>query len=379
MIFFYKNKKDLPLENYGYLPLVPMIKTLDSESVLEVLKPVQDPELQKSLVALNMIRNVKVDGGNVGFTLVLTTPACPLREFIREDCEKAVRTLLGVESVEIEITAETPQQKALPDRTGIDGVKNILAVTSGKGGVGKSTVAINLAVALAKTGATVGLIDADIYGPNAPIMMGLSEANVTVRDEDGQQVLEPAFNHGVKMVSMGFLIDRDQPVVWRGPMLNGVIRQFLYQVQWGELDYMVVDMPPGTGDAQLTLAQAVPLAGAVIVTTPQDVAVSDARRGLKMFEQLNVPILGLVENMSYFIPPDMPDKQYAIFGDGGGEKAAAELGVDLIGQVPMEMPVREGGDRGLPIVLAAPDSASAIALMDIAKKTAAKISVAALT
>ena len=379
MIFFYKNKKDLPLENYGYLPLVPMIKTLDSESVLEVLKPVQDPELQKSLVALNMIRNVKVDGGNVGFTLVLTTPACPLREFIREDCEKAVRTLPGVESVEIEITAETPQQKALPDRTGIDGVKNILAVTSGKGGVGKSTVAINLAVALAKTGATVGLIDADIYGPNAPIMMGLSEANVTVRDEDGQQVLEPAFNHGVKMVSMGFLIDRDQPVVWRGPMLNGVIRQFLYKVQWGELDYMVVEMTPGTGDAQLTLAQAVPLAGAVIVTTPQDVAVSDARRGLKMFEQLNVPILGLVENMSYFIPPDMPDKQYAIFGDGGGEKAAAELGVDLIGQVPMEMPVREGGDRGLPIVLAAPDSASAIALMDIAKKTAAKISVAALT
>jgi len=356
-----------------------MLKTLDSESVLAVLEPVQDPELQKSLVALNMIRNVKVKGGNVSFTLVLTTPACPLREFIREDCEKAVRTLPGVENVEIEITAETPQQKALPDRTGIDGVKNILAVTSGKGGVGKSTVAINLAVALAKTGATVGLIDADIYGPNAPIMMGLSEANVTVRDENGEQVLEPAFNHGVKMVSMGFLIDRDQPVVWRGPMLNGVIRQFLYQVQWGELDYMVVDMPPGTGDAQLTLAQAVPLAGAVIVTTPQDVAVSDARRGLKMFEQLNVPILGLVENMSYFIPPDAPDKQYAIFGNGGGEKAAAELGVDLIGKVPMEMPVREGGDLGLPIVLAAPDSASAIALMEIAQKTAAKISVAALT
>ena len=356
-----------------------MIKTLDSESVLEVLKPVQDPELQKSLVALNMIRNVKVEGGNVSFALVLTTPACPLREFIKEDCEKAVRTLPGVEQVEIEITAETPQQKALPDRTGIDGVKNILAVTSGKGGVGKSTVAINLAVALAKTGATVGLIDADIYGPNAPIMMGLSEANVTVRDEDGSQVLEPAFNHGVKMVSMGFLIDRDQPVVWRGPMLNGVIRQFLYQVQWGELDYMVVDMPPGTGDAQLTLAQAVPLAGAVIVTTPQDVAISDARRGLKMFEQLNVPILGLVENMSYFIPPDAPDKQYAIFGTDGGEKAATELGVELIGKVPMEMPVREGGDRGLPIVLAAPESASAKALMTVAQKTAAKISVAALT
>ncbi|KPQ35372.1 MAG: ATP-binding protein involved in chromosome partitioning [Phormidesmis priestleyi Ana] len=356
-----------------------MTQTLDAASVLEVLKPVQDPELQKSLVALNMIRNVRVEGGSVDFTLVLTTPACPLREFIKEDCEKAVRTLPGVERVGIEITAETPQQKALPDRTGIDGVKNIFAVTSGKGGVGKSTVAINIAVALAKTGAAVGLIDADIYGPNAPTMMGLAEANVTVRNDNGQDVLEPAFNHGVKMVSMGFLIDKDQPVVWRGPMLNGVIRQFLYQVQWGELDYLVVDMPPGTGDAQLTLAQAVPMAGAVIVTTPQAVALSDARRGLKMFEQLNVPILGLVENMSYFIPPDMPDKKYAIFGADGGEKAAEELGVELLGKVPLEMPVREGGDSGLPIVLAQPESASAMALMSIAKRTAAKISVAALT
>jgi ATP-binding protein involved in chromosome partitioning len=356
-----------------------MMTTLNPESVLEVLKPVQDPELQKSLVALNMIRNVQVDGGKVSFTLVLTTPACPLREFIVEDCEKAVRTLPGVEAVAVEVTAETPQQKALPDRTGIAGVKNILAVTSGKGGVGKSTVAINIAVALAKMGATVGLIDADIYGPNAPTMMGLSEANVTVRDEAGAQVLEPAFNHGVKMVSMGFLIEKDQPVVWRGPMLNGVIRQFLYQVQWGELDYMVVDMPPGTGDAQLTLAQAVPMAGAIIVTTPQAVALLDARRGLKMFEQLNVPILGLVENMSYFIPPDMPDKKYAIFGMDGGEKAAAELGVPLLGKVPLEMHVREGGDNGLPIVLSQPESASAMALMDIARQAAAKISVAALT
>ena len=356
-----------------------MLTTLDTESVLEVLKPVQDPELQKSLVELNMIRNVKVEGGNVSFTLVLTTPACPLREFIREDCEKAVRTLPGVESVDVEITAETPQQKPLPDRAGIEGVKNILAVTSGKGGVGKSTVAINLAVALAKTGAAVGLIDADIYGPNAPMMMGLSEANVTVQDEDGQQVLEPAFNHGVKMVSMGFLIDKDQPVVWRGPMLNGVIRQFLYQVQWGELDYLVVDMPPGTGDAQLTLAQAVPMAGAVIVTTPQTVALSDARRGLKMFEQLNVPILGMVENMSYFVPPDMPEKRYDIFGTDGGEQAAEELGVPLLGKVPLEMPVREGGDNGLPIVLGQPESASAKALMAIAQKTAARISVAALS
>ena len=283
-----------------------MSLTLSTDSVLEVLRPVQDPELQKSLVELNMIRNVTVEGGDVSFTLVLTTPACPLREFIVEDCEKAVKTLPGVNSVQVEVTAETPQQKSLPDRMGIDGVKNIIAVSSGKGGVGKSTVAVNLAVSLAQAGAAVGLIDADIYGPNAPTMMGLSAAEVRVRQGAGGQgeVLEPAFNHGVKMVSMGFLIDPDQPVIWRGPMLNGVIRQFLYQVQWGNLDYLVVDLPPGTGDAQLTLAQAVPMAGAVIVSTPQNVAVSDARRGLRMFQQLQVPVLGVVENMSYFIPPD---------------------------------------------------------------------------
>jgi ATP-binding protein involved in chromosome partitioning len=296
-----------------------------------------------------------------------------------EDCEKAVRTLPGVASVAIEVTAETPQQKPLPDRQGISGVKNILAVSSGKGGVGKSTVAVNLAVALAQAGAKVGLLDADIYGPNAPLMMGLSQANVLVQDGSQGQELEPAFNHGVKMVSMGFLIDSDQPVIWRGPMLNGIIRQFLYQVQWGDLDYLVVDMPPGTGDAQLTLAQAVPMAGVVIVTTPQSVALADARRGLKMFEQLAVPVLGMVENMSYFIPPDMPDKQYDLFGSGGGETMAQELGVPLLGCVPLEMPVREGGDRGIPIVVGHPESASAKALVAISQQVAARISVAALT
>ncbi|MEM6714941.1 MAG: Mrp/NBP35 family ATP-binding protein [Cyanobacteria bacterium P01_D01_bin.6] len=351
---------------------------LDVPSILQVLRPVQDPELQKSLVELNMIRNVAVNGGDVSFTLVLTTPACPLREFIVEDCEKAVRTLPGVTSVNVEVTAETPQQKSLPDRQGIDGVKNIIAVSSGKGGVGKSTVAVNLAVALAQAGARVGLIDADIYGPNAPTMLGLESANVVVQQGAEGEVLEPAFNHGVKMVSMGFLIDRDQPVIWRGPMLNGVIRQFLYQVTWGELDYLVVDLPPGTGDAQLTLAQAVPMAGAVIVTTPQKVALSDARRGLRMFQQLKVPVIGIVENMSYFIPPDMPEKQYDIFGSGGGVKAAKDLGVPLIGCVPLEMNVREGGDRGLPIVVQSPESASAKALVEIAKSVAGKVSMAAL-
>ncbi|BBD61708.1 hypothetical protein NIES2109_45410 [Nostoc sp. HK-01] len=356
-----------------------MYDVLDSRSVLEVLRPVQDPELRKSLVELNMIRNVNIDGGKVSFTLVLTTPACPLREFIVEDCEKAVKKLPGVTEVKVEVTAETPQQKNVPDRNGVPGIKNILAVSSGKGGVGKSTVAVNVAVALAQTGAKVGLLDADIYGPNDPTMLGLGDAQITVRSTDKGEVLEPAFNHGVKLVSMGFLIDKDQPVIWRGPMLNGVIRQFLYQVEWGELDYLIVDMPPGTGDAQLTLTQAVPMAGAVIVTTPQTVALLDARKGLRMFQQMNVPVLGIVENMSYFIPPDMPDKQYDIFGSGGGEKTATELGVPLLGCVPLEISTRVGGDNGVPIVVAEPDSASAKALKAIALTIAGKVSVAALT
>lgn len=356
------------------------MSTLDANSVLEVLRPVQDPELQKSLVELNMIRNVQVEDGQVRFTVVLTTPACPLREFIVDDCKRAVRSLPGVEQVDVEVTAETPQQKAsLPDRQGIDNVKNIIAISSGKGGVGKSTVAVNVAVALAKAGAKVGLIDADIYGPNAPIMLGLADAQVMVRQIDGKEILEPAFNHGVKLVSMGFLIDPDQPVIWRGPMLNGVIRQFLYQADWGDLDYLIVDMPPGTGDAQLTLAQAVPMAGAIIVSTPQNVALSDARRGLRMFQQMQVPVLGIVENMSYFIPPDMPDKQYDIFGSGGGEKTSNELGIPLLGCVPLELSLREGGDRGVPIVIHSPDSASAKALTEIAQQIAARVSVAALT
>ncbi|HAX84918.1 MAG TPA: sodium:proton antiporter [Cyanobacteria bacterium UBA11370] len=352
---------------------------LDANSVLDVLRPVEDPELRKSLVELNMIRNVKIDSGTVSFTLVLTTPACPLREFIVEDCQKAVKQLPGVEEVLVDVTAETPQQKSLPDRQGIDRVKNIVAISSGKGGVGKSTVAVNVAVALAQLGAKVGLIDADIYGPNAPTMLGLEDAQVMVKQGSQGEILEPAFNHGVKLVSMAFLIDPDQPVIWRGPMLNGVIRQFLYQVDWGDLDYLIVDMPPGTGDAQLTLTQAVPMAGAVIVTTPQNVALLDSRRGLKMFQQMGVSVLGIVENMSYFIPPDLPDLQYDLFGSGGGEKTSKELGIPLLGCIPLEISLRQGGDRGLPIVMAEPESASAKALVAIAKAIAAKVSVAALS
>ncbi len=352
---------------------------VDINTVLETLRPVQDPELQKSLVELNMIRNVTINEGKVSFTLVLTTPACPLREFIVEDCQKALKNLPGIVDVNVNVTAETPQQKPLPDRQSIPGVKNIIAISSGKGGVGKSTVAVNVAVSLAIQGAKVGLIDADIYGPNTPTMLGLSDAKLAVKQGPIGDILEPAFNYGIKLVSMGFLIDRDQPVIWRGPMLNGVIRQFLYQVDWGEIDYLIVDMPPGTGDAQLSLAQAVPMAGAVIVTTPQTVSLVDSRRGLKMFQQLGINILGIVENMSYFIPPDMPEKNYDLFGSGGGEKASKELQVPLIGCIPLEITLREGGDAGVPITVSNPESASAKALSKIASQIAAKVSVFAFS
>ena len=352
----------------------------DASSILEALKPVQDPELQRSLVDLNMIRNITVaDTGTVSFTLVLTTPSCPLREFIVEDCQKAVMALPGVSDVSVNVTAETPQQKSIPDRTGITGVKNIVAISSGKGGVGKSTVAVNVAVSLAQAGSKVGLLDADIYGPNTPTMMGLAGVQPTVSKEQQGDILQPAFNHGVSLVSMGFLIDPDQPVIWRGPMLNGIIRQFLYQVNWGELDYLIVDMPPGTGDAQLTLTQAVPLSGAVIVTTPQSVALQDSRKGLKMFQQMGVPVLGIVENMSYFIPPDLPDRRYDIFDSQGGERTAQELELPLLGCIPLEIALREGGDQGIPVVISQPNSASAQALKAIAGQIAAKVSIAALT
>ncbi len=353
---------------------------LDRTSILKVLTPVQDPEIRKSLVELNMIRDVAIADGNVSFTLVLTTPACPLREFIVDECKTAIKTLPGVKDIQVKVTAETPTAKGLPDRAGIDGVKNIVAISSGKGGVGKTTVAVNVAVALAELGAKVGILDADIYGPNVPVMLGMDAARMEVlKDENGKDIVQPAFNHGVKMISMAFLLDKDQPVVWRGPMLNGVIRQFLYQANWGELDYLIVDMPPGTGDAQLTLTQSVPLAGAVIVTTPQTVSLLDARKGLRMFEQMGIKVLGIVENMSYFIPPDLPDRQYDIFGSGGGSKTSAELDVPLLGCIPLEINLRTGGDRGIPVVLGHPESASAQALVAIAKAIAGKVSIAALT
>lgn len=357
-----------------------MQRIIQRDEILEVLKPVQDPELHRSLVEMNMIRNVEVQGGDVRFTLVLTTPACPLRERIVEDCKQAVLALDGVQQVAVEVTAETPTSKGLPDRQGIPGVKNVIAVSSGKGGVGKTTVAVNIAVALAQTGALVGILDADIYGPNVPLMLGLQGQRMDVRhSEAGTEIFVPLYNYGVKVASMGFWVGEDQPLVWRGPMLNGAIRQFLYQVDWGELDYLIIDLPPGTGDAQLTITQAVPLAGAVIVTTPQTVALLDSRKGLRMFQQVGVPVLGIVENMSYFIPPDQPERRYDIFGSGGGERTAAELGLPLLACLPLEMPVREGGDRGVPVTMSRPDAITAQAFRKLAQQIAARVSVAALT
>ena len=351
----------------------------DLQAIQNVLNPIVDPDRQKSIIDLNMVRDIAIkSNGVVSFTLLLNDPNSPKRDPLIQECKDAIKAIASVTDVWVKVIADSPvvATPAPPTNAlqGIEGVKYVLAISSGKGGVGKTSVAVNVAVALADMGAKVGILDADIYGPNVPVMLGMEAAQVkVVKAENGADVVEPAFNYGVKMISMAFLIAKDQPVVWRGPMLNGVIRQFLYQANWGELDYLIVDMPPGTGDAQLTLTQSVPLAGAVIVTTPQTVSLLDSRKGLKMFQNMGIPVLGIVENMSYFIPPDIPDRQYDIFGSGGGKKTSDELGVDLLGCVPLEIGLREGGDRGVPIVLGHPESASAKALREIAKAIAAKV------
>jgi ATP-binding protein involved in chromosome partitioning len=356
-----------------------MADLTDLQAVRDVLNPIVDPDRQKSIIELDMVRDIAIkSNGVVSFTLLLNDPNSPKRDPLIQECKTAIKAIASVTDVWVKVIANSPAiatpEAPTSSLKGIDGVRYILAISSGKGGVGKTSVAVNVTVALADMGAKVGILDADIYGPNVPVMLGMESAQVKViKAENGADVVEPAFNYGVKMISMAFLIAKDQPVVWRGPMLNGVIRQFLYQANWGELDYLIVDMPPGTGDAQLTLTQSVPLAGAVIVTTPQTVSLLDSRKGLKMFQNMGIPVLGIVENMSYFIPPDQPDKQYDIFGSGGGKKTSEELGVDLLGCVPLEISLREGGDRGVPIVLGHPESASARALRDIAKAIAAKV------
>jgi ATP-binding protein involved in chromosome partitioning len=340
------------------------------EAVLAALSKVQEPELHKDLVTLNMIRDLKIDGGNVSFTIMLTTPACPLRGRIENEARQAVRTVAGVQAVAIRMDANVPSDGRPRGLLKLP-VRNVIAVASGKGGVGKSTVAVNIAVALAQSGAKVGLLDADIYGPNVPTMMGVKQ----LPKQDGEKII-PAEAYGVVLMSIGFMVKPDQPLIWRGPMLHSAIRQFLTDVVWGELDYLVIDLPPGTGDAQLSLAQSIPLSGGVIVTLPQAVSIEDARRGLEMFRQLNVPILGVVENMSYL---DLPDgTRMDIFGTGGGERLAEATGVPFLGAIPMDPAVRAGGDEGKPIVISSPESPSAKALRSLSEQLAARLSVAAL-
>lgn len=343
---------------------------LSEEAVLAALSKVQEPELHRDLVSLNMIHDLKIDGGKVRFTVMLTTPACPLRTQIEREASQAVAALPGVTEVEIKLDANVPSDGRTRGLLQLP-IRNAIAIASGKGGVGKSTVAVNVAVVLAQSGARVGLLDADIYGPNVPTMMGVQHLPPPKADR-----LVPAEAYGVKIMSIGFLVQPDQPLIWRGPMLHSAIRQFLSDVDWGELDYLVVDLPPGTGDAGLSLAQSMPLSGGVIVTLPQQVSLDDARRGLEMFRQLNVPVFGVVENMSYLELPD--GTRMDVFGSGGGERLAIESGVPFIGAIPMDPAVREGGDQGVPVVISKPESPVAKALTAVAKDVAARISVAAV-
>ena len=339
------------------------------DEVMAALATVNDPELHTTIVRLGMVKNVTVDGSRVAIDFELTTPACPLRETIDRDIRAALEPL-GVTDIEIEWGARVLPSNPREGQKPIPGVRNIIAVASNKGGVGKSTVATNLAIALARAGAKVGIIDADITGPNLPTMFGLEQG--FQRDSTGG--LRPTERHGVQLVSIGFLLPKGTPVVWRGPMIGSAVRQLLHDVPWEDLDYLVIDLPPGTSDASMSMAQDAPVAGVVIVSTPQDVSVEDAMKAVAMFEKLDVPVFGMIENMSYFIAPDT-GKKYDIFGQGGARRAAEELGIDFLGEIPIEPAIREGADKGVPVVVGQPESETAKAFERIAGQVAARISV----
>jgi ATP-binding protein involved in chromosome partitioning len=348
---------------------------LTVEKVKAALSTVMDPDLHQDIVSLGMISDIKINSGKVHFKLTLTTPACPVKEKIETECKEAVQALPGVKEVEMVSDAAVANQRKSPGgKEPIKGIKQIVAVTSGKGGVGKSTVAVNLAVALAKLGAKVGLLDADVTGPNVPLMMGVDDYQPTAKEN----MINPAENYGVKVVSMAFFVSKDTPIIWRGPMLDKAIRQFLRDVSWGELDYLIVDMPPGTGDAQLSMVQATQLSGGVIVTTPQDVALLDGRKGYAMFQQMEVPVLGFIENMSFFQPPNSQER-YEIFGHGGGKKLAEEYDVPFLGEIPLDPAIREGGDSGKPITASDINHPVSKSFLEIAKQVAAQISIHSLS
>ena len=327
---------------------------MTTEKILEALSNVQEPDLGKDLVTLNMVKDIEISGNNVSFTVVLTTPACPLKDMIGNACVNAIKILVNKEAnVKVNFTSNTTTKRTDAGSI-LPKVKNIIAVVSGKGGVGKSTVAANLALALSQGGAKVGLMDADIYGPSVPIMFGLRGERPMMMDVGNDKgMIVPLERYGIKVMSIGFLVDEKNAVVWRGPMASSAIRQFVTDVFWDELDYLVVDMPPGTGDIHLTLVQTVPVTGVIIVTTPQDVALADAKKGIAMFgqAQVNVPIIGLVENMSYFTPTELPNNKYYIFGKEGGKRLAEEYDLPFLGQIPLVQSIREGGDQGIPIMM----------------------------
>jgi ATP-binding protein involved in chromosome partitioning len=344
---------------------------VEQGAVLDALKIVKDPDLHKDIVSLGFIKDLKIDGGRVAFTIELTTPACPVKDQMRDQARAAVMQVANVTDVAVTMSARV-REAVGPDstRAALPGVKNIVAVGAGKGGVGKTTVAVNLALALARCGSKVGLIDADIYGPNVPIMLGLR----TELKTDGQKII-PAEKHSLQVISMAFLTADDAPIIWRGPMLHGALQQFFREVRWSDLDYLVVDLPPGTGDVALSLSQTVPVAGAIVVTTPQQVSLADSRRAVAMYRKLNIPPLGIVENMSYFVCPECRHES-DIFGRGGGEQMAAGLSVPFFGRIPIYQPIREGSDAGVPLMISEPESPAARAFMAVAERMAAQVSIA---
>lgn len=344
------------------------------EDILKALGTVQDPDLKKDLVSLNMVKDVQISDKKVSFTIVLTTPACPLKEKIRQDCEAAVSAIVG-DDVELDIKMTSSVTSMRNNTPILPGVKNIIAVASGKGGVGKSTVTSNLAVALAKAGAKVGIIDADIFGPSMPVMFNCEREQPEVKVIDGKNFILPLEQYGVKLLSIGFLTPPDSAVVWRGPMASAALKQFISDAIWGDLDYLLIDLPPGTSDIHLTLVQTVPVTGAIIVTTPQKVALADAIKGLAMFRQpqINVPVLGVVENMAYFTPEELPNNKYYLFGKDGGQKLADKFDVPLLGQIPLVQSIRESGDSGLPAVLK--EGATALAFTQLAENLARQVAI----
>ena len=347
------------------------MSSVSEATVLQALTSVTDPDLGRDIVSLDFVKDLVITGDHVSLTIELTTPACPVKDEMRDQAHAAVSALAGVATVDVTMTASV--RSALAPQAGrapIPGVKNIIAVGAGKGGVGKTTVAVNFAVALARYGGRIGLIDGDVYGPNVPIMLGI-DAQL---ESEGKQIV-PAEKYGLKVVSMGFLTSAAAPIIWRGPMLHGVVRQFFQDVRWGELDYLVIDMPPGTGDVALSLSQTVPVSGAIVVTTPQTVSLADSRRAVAMYQKLDVPTLGIVENMSHYVCPSC-DHESDIFGKGGGERVADELGVPFLGRIPIYEPIRVASDIGTPLVLSEPDSPASKAFLHVAERAAAQVSIA---